>query len=86
MSTATGTAPAFVAVSSTVMVLLVSSHDDVESTNIISRVDSSCWARRIMGVTTRTAQLSSARLVMLMSVPAKQTSTPLKGREKSHIT
>lgn len=69
-STATGTAPALVDVSSTVAVLPSASHDDVESTKMTFRADSRCWARRIIGVTTRTAQQSLDRLLVQTSVPA----------------
>lgn len=65
-----GTAPALVAVSSTVTVLLVASQDDVESTNMVSLAEFRSWARRIIGVVTSTAQQSALQLVKT-SVPAQ---------------
>lgn len=57
-----GTAPAFVAVSRMVAVVLFSSQEDVESTNIMLLAESWLCARRMMGVTTRAAQEPSAAL------------------------
>lgn len=68
--TAIGTAPALVAVRSTVAVLPSVSQEDVESTNMMSCADSSLWARCMMGVTTTTAQQSLAILVEKTPVPA----------------
>lgn len=56
MSAATGTAPAFVAVSSTVRVLCKASQDDVESIKIILLAALSSCVRFIIGVTTKTTQ------------------------------
>lgn len=65
-------APAGVAVRTTVTVLWDSSHEAVESRNTICLAVSKPWVRRMMGVTTRTAQqVPSSDLVVLTSTPAK---------------
>lgn len=71
MSTAIGTAPPFVAVKSTVTVLLVVSQDAVESTKMVSWADSKHCARCMMGVATSTAQEFFKLLAVQMTVPAE---------------